>query len=159
MRFPYWTFFLKDNVKYMKLSKNFMTSFVLVELHIRTTGGLLYRSFPISMYGSPVTCSLSNLPKKPKCIYCPGSVKISSLIFAIDGNWFFKFLPELKHAVHVLQLFWMSFFILDHQTTLLSASFFVELGYPKCSESTTVPFCSSGIRILSPAIHKLNLLV
>ena len=123
----------------MKLSVNFMTSFVSVNSHIRTTGHLLYRSTPKRMHCSPVTYLLCNIPqKKSICISWLGSVNVGNFIFAVDGNLYFEFLPELMHAVHVLYLFLMSFFNPGHQNMLLSASIFVEAVCPKCSASTTI---------------------
>ena len=65
----------------MKLSKNFMTSFVSVDLHIRTTGHSLYRSIRVRMYGSPVRYLSSNSPEKSICIFCSGSANPGNLIF------------------------------------------------------------------------------
>ena len=107
----------------------------------------------------PVTRLLSSLPEKPICISCSGSVKTGSLIFLVDSNLYFKFLPQLMHAMHVVHLFSRSFLIPDHQNRLLSASIFVEPGCPKCSASTTCFFNSSGITILSPVRNKPNRLI
>ena len=140
----------------MKLSRNFITSFVSVDLHTQTTGCFLNRSIPIKNYGSPVTYLLCNLPVKSICTSWPGSVDVGSLIFSVDSNWYFNFLPELMHAVHVLHLFPMFFFISGHQNMLLSASIFVETGCPKCNASTIGHFSSSGNTILSPANNNPN---
>ena len=86
--------------RFMKLSRFLMSSTALVYLHIRITGQLLYRSIPISMYGSPVTCLLCNLAKKSLCISGPDSVNTGRLIFSVIDNSYF--LPELMEAVHVL---------------------------------------------------------
>ena len=140
----------------MKFSKNFVFSFGSVDSHIGTTGYSLCRSIPIRINGSPVTCLLSNLPRKSLRISCPKPVNTVKLIFSIDGNWYFKLLPELMHAVHVLHSVSMFFFSLDHQKILRSASIFVEPGCQKCSASTTCHFISSGTTILSPANSKPN---
>ena len=58
------------------------------------------------------------------------------------------------HAVHVLNLFPLSFFIQDHQNILLSASVFVEPACPMYSSSLTCIVSSSGATILSPAVFK-----
>ena len=121
----------------MKLSRNFMTSFVSVDLYIRTTGHLLYRSVPIRMYSSPVRYLLCNLRNKSICISWPDLDNVGSLIFSVDGNWYFNFLPEFQRAVHLLHLFLMSFFIPRHQDMLLAARIFVEPGCPKCIASIT----------------------
>ena len=60
------------------------------------------------------------------------------------------------HAVHVLHLFSISFFNLDHRNILLSASIFEEPGCPKYSESTTDLSSSSGSTTLSPTNNKPN---
>ena len=120
----------------MKFFKKLLTSLVSVDLHIRTTGHLLYQSLLIRIYGFPVTSLVCSLAQKYIRISCPGLVKTGSLIFFIDGEWYFAFLPELLHAVPMLHLFLMSFLILDQQNVLLSASIFIEPGCPKSSAST-----------------------
>ena len=128
-----------------------MKSFVSIDLHIRTTGQLPFRSVPILLYGSPVTCLLCVLPEKSICIFCVGSVDTGSLVLPFDDSCHFDILSELMHAVHVLHLFSISFLIPDHQNTLLFASIFVESRCPKCSALTTCFFSSSEFTILSPA--------
>ena len=140
----------------MRLSTKIMTSFHSVDLNIQTAGHLLYRLIPIRMYGSQVTYLLCNLLENLICISWPGSVNVGSLIFYVDGIWYFEFLPELMHAVHGLHLFLMSFFISGHQNMVLSASIFVETGCPKCNASATGRFSSSRNTILSPAVNKPN---
>ena len=92
--------------------------------------------------------------RKSICISCPGSANACSMMFSIDGKWYFKFLPKLMLSARLLHLFSMFFFIPDHQNILLSASIFVE---PECLEesaSTTGLFSLSGIAILYPANNK-----
>ena len=115
-----------------------MICFASVDLHIQTTGHLLYWSIPIRIYGSPVACLQGNSQEKSFCIACPGTANTGSLIFSIDGNWYFEFLPELTNAVHVMHISSMSFLIPKHQNLLLCASFFVEAGCPKRSAFTIV---------------------
>ena len=103
------------------------------------------------MYGSPVTHLISNLPEKSIRIYCSSSVNYSRLIFLVINNWYFIFPLQLTQAVHVLNFSPMSFRIPAQQNVLLSARTFVEPSCPKCSVSTTFPFSSSDITILSPA--------
>ena len=131
-----------------------MTSFVSVDLHIRTTNHLLNRSLPIRIYGSPVTCMLCDLQEKSFCISWPSSVNTGSFTFSANGKWYFQFLQEPMHAVHVLHLFLMSFLIPGHQNIMLSASISFEAGSPKCSARTTCYFSSAEIKILSPATSR-----
>ena len=90
------------------------------------------------------------------CISCPGAVNACKLMFSVDGHCYLEFFPEPKHAVYVLHLFSIFFFILDHQNMLLSASIFVAPGCPDCSVSTTGVFIFSGTPILSPTNSKPN---
>ena len=60
------------------------------------------------------------------------------------------------HAVHVLYLFSMSFFVSDHQDIMFSARKFAEYGCPKCSTSTACLFSSFGTTTFSPANSKPN---
>ena len=133
-----------------------MTYFVSVDLRIQTAGYLLYQSIPIGLYALPVTCLLCNLLKKSICIFCPGSVKAGNLIFSVDSNFYFIFLPELMHAVHVLHIFAISFSISDHQALLLCVSIFFEPVCPKCNASVTCLFKPAATTIVSPAKSKLN---
>ena len=60
------------------------------------------------------------------------------------------------HAMDVLRLLSISFFISDHQNILPSANIFVEPECPKCNSSTSCFFNSSETTILSPANSKAN---
>ena len=148
--------FSRTPEKIMKLSKNLMTFLFSPDSHNQTTGHLLDRTILVRRYGSPVTSALCNSPEKSICVSCPVSVNTGDLIFFVDGNWYFKLLPELMHALHVLHLFSMSFFNPDYQIYCFFASIFVEPGCPKCSASTTCHSSSSGTTVLSPANSKPN---
>ena len=67
---------------------------------------------------------------------------------------YFKFLPEHTLAVHVLDLFPMSFVNPDRLNKLLAASVFVQTGCRNCSASTTGFSSSLVISILSPTNRK-----
>ena len=150
-------FFSGPTKRLMKFSRTLITSLASVHLHIRTTGHLLYRSFPIKVLDSSVTCFLCNLPENSIFFSFPGSINTDKLSFLVIGKWYFKFLPELKQTVHALHFSSMSFHITDQQNLLLSASIFVEPGCPKYSAFTTCFLNTSGITNLPPAMSKTNL--
>ena len=115
---------------------------------------LLDQSIPKDRSGSPVTCSTRKLPEKWIWLSCQGTVQMGSLIFSVDGNWYFNFLPKLMHAMPVLPLSFLSFLISDHQKMLVSACIFARVGYPKCNISITCFSRSPGTINLPPAINK-----
>ena len=68
---------------------------------------------------------------------------------SVHGNWFFA--CTLFHAVQELQFSFMFLCIPDRHNLLLLVHILVEMKRPKCSESTTCLFSSSGFAKLSPA--------
>ena len=132
----------KWSSKIFKLSSNLMINFASVGLHSQTTGDLLWGSILIRMYSLPVTCLLCSLLEESIFISCPVSVNIGSLIVLHDGKYYFKIIPELKHALHLPHVVSLSFIILDHQKMLLCAGIFVEQGCPKRSASSNCFFNS-----------------
>ena len=116
--------------RFMKLSRKLMTSPASVDLHIRTTGHLLYRSIPIRMYDSPVTSLLCILPEEVICIFRPGSVNTGRLTFPVIGDWYSKIYRSSSKLRTDCIFSSISFRIPADQNMLDSASVFVDPGGP-----------------------------
>ena len=152
---PPWFYLLRNSFYVEEIFQNMITFFAWVNLNTRTTGLLPYKSIPIRINNSPVTCLLCGLPGRSGCLSCLGSVNAGSSFFSsVDGNWYLNFSPEIKHAVNVLHLFSISFLTPDHQSLLLSANIVVKSGWLKYSAFTICRFSSRRITIFSPANNK-----